>query len=81
MSPYKQRALGISDCRLALGGSVYPLRDGSETRHLAVPVSLLHAEPSLRRHFEAMAISPEEALEMGYRFVRSYDEAMTYGLA
>jgi len=81
MTPHKQRALGISDCRLALGGNAYALRDGSPTRHLAVPVSLLRAEPSLRRHFEAMAISAEEALEIGYRFVRSYDDAVMYGLA
>jgi hypothetical protein len=80
MSPYKQQALGIAGCRLAPCGNAYRLKDGTPTQQLAVTVSLLRAEPCLHRLYEAAAISAEEARAQGYRFVRSYDDALMYGL-
>jgi hypothetical protein len=81
MSPYKQHAVGLSACRLVLGRSTYALNDGSPTQHIAITVSLLRAEPALRRLFEAPPISTEEAVALGYRIVRSYVEAEADGLA
>jgi hypothetical protein len=81
MSPYKQRALGIAGYRLARGRTAYLLKDGTPTDEFAVSVSLLHAEPGLRRLSEATAISEERASERGYRFVRSYEEAAALGVA
>ena len=80
MSPHKQRALGISGCRLALGGQAYRLKDGTPTQALAVSVTLLRAEPCLRRLNEAQAISEEQASAQGYHFVRTYDDAVMHGL-
>jgi hypothetical protein len=80
MSPYKQHAVGLSACRLVLGRGSYALSDGSPTQQIAITVSLLRAEPALRRLFEAPAISIEEALALGYRIVRSYREAEADGL-
>ena len=80
MSPYKQHAVGLSTCRLVLGRSTYALNDGSPTQHIAITVSLLLAEPALRRLFEAPPISAEEAAALGYRIVRSYGEAEADGL-
>jgi len=81
MSPHKQRALGISGCRLALGGQAYRLKDGTPTQAVAVSVTLLQAEPCLSRLNEAQAISDEQASAQGYRFVRSYEDAVMFGLA
>lgn len=80
MTPLKQHVFGIGGFRLAAGGTSYQLNDGTSTRDLAVTVSLLLAEPSLRKLYEAVAISSERAAAMGYRFVRTYDEAVAYGL-
>ena len=80
MSPHKQRALGISGCRLAPAGQAYALKDGSQTREIAVTVTLLRAEPCLHRLNEAAEISDERAAALGYRMVRSYDDAVMHGL-
>ena len=80
MSPNKQRAHGIAGCRLVPGQSPYRLRDGTWTAHMAVTVSLLLAEPSLRRWQEGAPIDCETAAQKGYRFVRTYDDAVAYGL-
>ena len=48
---------------------------------MAVSVTLLQAEPSLGRLNEAQPISDEQANEQGYRFVRTYEDAVTFGLA
>ena len=49
MTPDKQRSMGLFGCRLVAGSTRYRLRDGTSTVHLAVPVSLLLAEPSRSR--------------------------------
>ena len=41
MSPLKQAAIGIAGCVLVPGGSLYRLRNGSQTYNVAVTVSLL----------------------------------------
>jgi hypothetical protein len=81
MSPDKQRAKGIGGCVMAVGNTPYRLKDGAQTHAVVVPVSLVRAEPSLRRFAESLSIPCEEALARGYRLVRSYDEAVAYGLA
>ena len=81
MSPHKQRVMGIAGCRLATGRSPYLLKDGRSTYELAVTVSLLFAEPSLRRWQEGRPIDCEAAAMQGYQVVRSYDDAVQYGLA
>ena len=80
MSPDKEIAKGIGGCVLALGNSPYRLKDGAQTYAVAVRVSLLRAEPSLRKLSEAKVISCREAVARGYRLVRNYDEAANYGL-
>jgi len=80
VTPHKERAIGISGCRLVAGGSPYRLRDGTTTVHLALPMSLLLAEPALRRWQEGQPIDCDTAALRGYRFIRSYDDAVAYGL-
>lgn len=80
MTPDKQRYMGIAGCRLVAGGSPYRLRDGTTTVNMALPVSLLLAEPSLRRWRESQPIDYDTAVLRGYRFIRSYDDAVAYGL-
>jgi hypothetical protein len=80
VTPFKERTVGIAGCRLVAGGSPYRLRDGSATVHLALPVSLMLAEPSLRRWRESQPIDHDTAVLRGYRFIRSYDDAVAYGL-
>jgi hypothetical protein len=81
MTPNKQVAMGIGGCVLVPGSVAYRLANGTSTHKLAVTVSLLWAEPSLRRRSEGISIGCEEAAALGYRLVRSYDDAVTYGLA
>ena len=80
MTPDKQRAKGIGGCVLVPGPGSYRLRSGAWTHNLAVTVSLLRAEPSLRRLSEGIPIDCEEAAAQGYRLVRRYDDAVTNGL-
>src|SRR3954452_8684977 len=80
VTPNKERTVGIAGCRLVAGASSYRLRDGTTTTHLAVPVSLMLAEPSLRGWRESQAIEFDAAVLRGYRFIRSYDDAVAYGL-
>ena len=80
MTPFKERTVGIAGCRLVSGGSAYRLRDGTTTVRLALPVSLMLAEPSLRRWKESQPIDCDTAVLRGYRFIRSYDDAIAYGL-
>jgi len=80
MSPIKERFVGIAGCRLISGASAYQLKNGMSTFHVAVTVSLLFAEPCLRGRHEATSIRCEDAAVQGYRFVRSYDDAVAYGL-
>jgi len=80
MSPNKQTAMGIGGCVLAPGGSLYRLKTGTSTYDVAVTVSLLRAEPSLRRLSEARHIACDQATALGYRLVRSYDDAIVHGL-
>ena len=81
MSPNKLAAKGLAGCILAPGSSPYRLKDGTVTYHVAVKVSLLRAEPSLRKLSETTAIDCHEAAERGYRLVRSYEDAVNHGLA
>ena len=81
MTPNKQVALGIGGCVLVPGPGAYRLPNGTWTDKLAVTVSLLWAEPSLRRLSEGIPIGCEEAAAQGYRLVRRYDDAVTHGLA
>jgi hypothetical protein len=81
MSPDKQRAKGIGGCVVALGNTAYRLRDGVQTYAVVVPLSLVRAEPCLRRFAESSSMSCQDAVARGYRIVRSYDEAVAYGLA
>ena len=80
MSPFKQAAVGLGGCVLAPGRSVYKLKNGTQTHNVAVTVSLLRAEPSLRRLSEAVRINCEEAAAQGYSFVRCYDDAVALGV-
>jgi hypothetical protein len=81
MSPTRQRALGTSGCRLAPIASPYRLKNGQPTQQVAVTVSLLWAEPCLRRFIEGQPIAAEAAVDHGYRLVRNYDDALSLGLA
>ena len=49
MTPNKLSAKGLGGCILAPGGNPYRLKNGTHTYQVAVTVSLLRAEPSLRR--------------------------------
>jgi len=80
MSPNKQTAMGIGGCVLAPGGSLYKLKTGTPTCDVAVTISLLRAEPSLRRLSDARHIACDKATALGYRLVRSYDDAVMHGL-
>ena len=80
MTPSKQVAMGIGGCVLVPGPGAYKLANGTSTNKLAVTVSLLWAEPSLRRLSEGVPIGCEEAAAQGYRLVRRYNDAVTYGL-
>lgn len=82
MSPTKQRFVGLAGCQLVVGGHSYRLKDGKSTRQLAITLSLLLAEPSLRRHKskQSLAISCEAAAALGYQVARTYDDAATLGL-
>ena len=77
----KQPAKGIGGCVMAVGNTPYRLKDGARTHALVVPVSLVRAEPALRRFAESLPMPCEDALARGFRLVRSYDEAVAYGLA
>lgn len=81
MSPDKRIAKGIGGCVQARGSTLYRLKDGVQTYTVVVPVTLVRAEPCLRRFSEVVTISCEEAAARGYRVVRSYDEAVASGLA
>ena len=81
MSPVKLFAHGLAGCRLGGGSGSYALADGSLSNVFAVPVSLLFAEPCLRRLVGAQLISTESAKAKGYRIVHSYDDALASGLA
>ena len=81
MTPNKQVAKGIGGCMLVPGPGAYRLKSGTWTHNLAVTVSLLWAEPCLRRLSEGIPIACEEAVAQGYRLVRRYDEAVMNGLA
>ena len=78
MSPDKLIAKGIGGCVLALGNSPYRLKDGVQTHAVVVPVTLVCAEPCLRRFAESSSIS---CAARGYRIIRSYDDAVAHGLA
>jgi hypothetical protein len=80
MSPIKQTAMGIGGCVLVPGGSLFGLKSGTQTYMVAVTVSRLCAEPSLRRLSQAIRMSCEEAASPGYRGVRSHDDAVMHGL-
>ena len=80
MSPNKLAAKGLGGCILAPGGSLYRLKNGTQTYNVAVTVSLLRAEPSLRRLSESTPVGCDKAAELGYRLVRSYDDAVMHGL-
>src|SRR5215471_2492617 len=80
VTPNKEAAKGIGGCVLVPGRDAYRLTSGAWTRNLAVTVSLLRAEPSLRRLSGEIPIACEEAAAQGYRVVRRYDDAVTYGL-
>jgi hypothetical protein len=81
MTPNKQAALGIGGCVLVPGPGAYRLTNGTLTHKLAVTVSLLWAEPSLRKLSEGIPIGCDEAAAQGYRIVRKYDDAVMHGLA
>jgi len=81
MTPNKQVAKGLGGCVLVPGPAAYRLKSGGWTHNLAVTVSLLRAEPSLRRLAEGLPIACEEAVAQGYRLVRRYEEAVMHGLA
>lgn len=81
MTPNKEAARGIGGCVLVPGPVVYRLANGTSTRLLAVTLSLLWAEPSLRRWSEGPRIGCDEAAGQGYKLVRRYDTAVMHGLA
>ena len=81
MSPNKLSAKGLGGCVLVPGSSLYRLKDGTQTYNVVVTVSLLRAEPSLRRLSEAAPVPCDKAAALGYRLVRSYDDAVMHGLA
>ena len=83
-SPIKQAAVGIAGCDLVPGRNLCRLRNGSETYNVAVTVSLLLAEPSLRRRpksepmrcDEATASAPA-AMRRGVRVLRPATDKAT----
>jgi hypothetical protein len=80
MRPGKEVAMGIAGCVLVPGPNAYQLANGSWTDRLAVTVSLLWAEPCLRKLSEGTPIGCEEAVVQGYKRVRRYDDAIACGL-
>lgn len=81
MSPDKIAFKGLAGCVIAVGNTPYQLKDGTTTHAVVVPVTLVRAEPCLRRFAESSPISREAAQARGYRFIRTYDDAVVYGLA
>ena len=81
MSPVKLFAHGLAGCSLVEGSGTYLLADRSPTNVVAVNVSLLFAEPCLHRLLRGELISTELAKARGYRIIRSYDDAVAWGLA
>ena len=81
MTPNQQRAKGLGGCVLATGNTSYRLKDGTQTHAVAVPLSLVLAEPCMRKLADVKGVSCEEAATRGYRFVRNYDDAVAYGIA
>ena len=81
MSPNKLFAKGLGGCILAPGRSPYRLENGTQTFDVAITVSLLLAEPALRKRPEGSPIACEEAMALGYRLVRSYADAVMHGIA
>jgi hypothetical protein len=80
MRPGKEVAMGIGGCVLVPGPTAYRLADGSWTDQLAVTVSLLWAEPCLRKLSEGAPIGCEVAAARGYTLVSRYDDAIACGL-
>jgi hypothetical protein len=72
--------MGMSGCVLVPGPHAYALANGTRTDKLAVTVSLLWAEPSLRKLSEGIPIACESAFAQGYRLVRRYADAVAHGL-
>ena len=81
MTPLKQAVKGLGGCVLAPTPNAYRLKNGNWTHNVAVTVSLLRAEPSLRRLSEGTPIACEDAVAQGYRIVRRYDDAVVHGVA
>lgn len=81
MTPHKQRAKRIGGCVIVSGNVTYRLKDGTPKQTVVVPRSFAFAEPSLRRLVESTALSWEDVRALGYRVVRTYEEAVAYGLA
>lgn len=80
MTPLKQSVKGLGGCVLAPTPTAYRLKNGHWTHHVAVTISLLRAEPSLRRLLEGTPIACEDAVAQGYRVARRYDDAVMHGL-
>jgi len=80
MALTRQRFPKIAGCRIAVGRHPYRLKDGRSTYDVAVSVSLLLAEPSLRRWQEGTPIGCDAAAMQGYQLVRTYDDAVACGL-
>jgi hypothetical protein len=80
MTPQRQMAIGIDGCVLVAGMGAYKLADGRLTTKVAVPVTLMLAESSLRKRSEGSSISCEAAAALGYTIVRRYSDAVAYGL-
>jgi hypothetical protein len=81
MAPQRQMAIGIDGCVLVAGSGAYKLADGTlTTKVAAVPLTLMFAESSLRKQSEGSPIRCEAAAALGYTIVRSYSDAVAYGL-
>jgi len=78
---HREVAIGIGGCVLVASSGAYKLADGTSTTLVAVPLTLLLAEPSLRKLSEGRPIKCEEAAAMGFTIVRRYSDAVAYGLA
>ena len=79
MTPEREKAIGIGGCVLVASSGAYKLADGALTAKVAVPLTLMLAEPSLRERSEG--IRCEAAAALGYTIVRRYSDAVAYGLA
>jgi hypothetical protein len=80
MTPERQMAIGIGGCALVASSGAYKLADGTLTTKVAVPLTLMLAEPSLRKRSEGSPIRCEAAAALGYTIVRRYSDAVAYGL-